>query len=759
MKIEKLKKIMLKLMCKNIFYLSFFLFLCFVKSNAQNYLIDKKKLNDSVILDQQIIILTESLLKDFQSSNKLDSIEKRIYFNLVLDNYSYIEKDIKLYRRTLSKEEWEKQLFFLVEIYSNIKLSSIKKNNTFNHISKKIISKSFANLSDNDFIKLDKLLIKPEKIKIQFNDFISNINSDTLSYNQAFNLIKIYQNYKINLLIGNEILNKYKILNKAKFKIETRDVKLNNDIILTATIITKKKSKSKLPVILTNNIYAGYNDTLVAKRAAINNYIGVVFNPRGKRNNLDENNPFENEAEDLFEIIDWISKQKWCNGKIGMLGGSYSGFSQWATTKKMHPALKTIVPQVAVGIGAIDFPMCNNVFMSYSLQWINYVTNNNLTDRSDFFDFNKWNNVNEKWFQSGKKFRDLDSISGKKSIIFQKWLDHPSYDNYWKSMIPFKEDYSKINIPILTITGYYDIDQKGALYYLREHFKYHRNPNHYLVIGPFNHSTAQTQTQNTLYGYTLDSVARISMLDISYEWFDHILKNKSKPKLLKDKINFQIMDTNKWKHVESIDKTSNNSIKFYLKNNINNESVFTKPNTIESNNQIIDFKNRESNNDYYHYSEKDSTYISKNTLVFISEELEKDVIISGSFEGEIKVIINKKDFDFNLNMMQIEPTGDLFNLSSFKGRASYLHNSYERKLLTPNEKQILPISTYNTDFISKKIIKGSKIILFVSVNFNKEDQINYGTGKDVSDESILDANEPLEIQWFNDSYIKIPTID
>jgi hypothetical protein len=35
-------------------------------------------------------------------------------------------------------------------------------------------------------------------------------------------------------------------------------------------------------------------------------------------------------------------------------------------------------------------------------------------------------------------------------------------------------------------------------------------------------------------------------------------------------------------------------------------------------------------------------------------------------------------------------------------------------------------------------------------------QINYGTGKDVSDETIADAGEPLEIRWFGDSFIDLP---
>jgi hypothetical protein len=90
--------------------------------------------------------------------------------------------------------------------------------------------------------------------------------------------------------------------------------------------------------------------------------------------------------------------------------------------KKLHPALKTIVPQVAVGIG-IDYPAQNNIFMSYMLQWIQYVTNNKLTDEVDFANAVKWDSINTKWYKSGKSFRSLDTISGKPSKIFQDgWI-------------------------------------------------------------------------------------------------------------------------------------------------------------------------------------------------------------------------------------------------------------------------------------------------------------------------------------------------
>jgi len=83
------------------------------------------------------------------------------------------------------------------------------------------------------------------------------------------------------------------------------------------------------------------------KKSIDKGYIGAIAYTRGKRYSPDEIFPYEHEANDAYDIIDWLSKQQWCDGRIGMFGGSYNGFTQWAATKKLHPALQTIVPYVS----------------------------------------------------------------------------------------------------------------------------------------------------------------------------------------------------------------------------------------------------------------------------------------------------------------------------------------------------------------------------------------------------------------------------
>lgn len=62
-------------------------------------------------------------------------------------------------------------------------------------------------------------------------------------------------------------------------------------------------------------------------------------------------------------------------------------------------------------------------------------------------------------------------------------------------------------------------------------------------------------------------------------------------------------------------------------------------------------------------------------------------------------------------------------------------------------------STYYT---ARQLQKGSRIIIVLGINKNANWQINYGTGKEVSEESIKDAKENLKIKWMGESRIKIP---
>jgi predicted acyl esterase len=192
------------------------------------------------------------------------------------------------------------------------------------------------------------------------------------------------------------------------------------------------------------------------------------------------------------------------------------------------------------------------------------VTNNKETDYGKFQDVQYWTNQYKQWYSSGNSFRALDSIEGRTHPIFQKWLQHPNYDAYWQNMIPGGSEFARINIPVLTTTGYYDVDQAGAFHYFQQHYAHNKNANHVLLIGPYDHGSAQNRATSEIMGYPIDSVANIDIVQLSYEWFDYVLKNGARPALLKNKINYQVMGSNEWRHAASLRHISNDTMTFYL---------------------------------------------------------------------------------------------------------------------------------------------------------------------------------------------------
>lgn len=513
-------------------------------------------------------------------------------------------------------------------------------------------------------------------------------------------------------------------------------------IDISAVVVRKKTNKKPLPAILFyTTYYQGTGDNIFGKRSADKDYVGIVAYARGIRTNLKDYAPYEHEGTDIYDIIDWISKQSWCNGSVGMFGGSYTGFSQWATAKKLHPALKTIVPQVAVMPG-YDAPMENNVPFGGILGWANdNIYKNKPYSRDLVFD----------WFNSGASFKSLDTLGGQPNPIFQKWLKHPAYDNYWQSMVPTPSEYAKINIPVLSTTGYYDGSQIGAIQYFKLHTKHNKNANHYFVIGPYDHWGGQRRPAKNLMGYEIDSVANVNMMNLAYDWLDYVLKGKPKPELLKDKVNYQVMGTNEWKHSSKLEKINNDTLTFYLdKTNL----ISSKPKKKGFQKQTIDFKDRENQNNYYTPSIIFDTLDVSNGLVFTTETFQNDFTINGSFSGNLWATINKRDMDVSMALYELMPDGKYFFLTRYVGRASFAKDNTKRQLLRPNKKEKIPFD--NTRFVSKKINKGSQLVILLNINKHPFEIINYGSGKPVSEETINDAGKPLEIKWHNDSYIKIP---
>lgn len=519
----------------------------------------------------------------------------------------------------------------------------------------------------------------------------------------------------------------------------------------------------KLTTLLGFTIYANddwsYAD---AKKMAAHGYAGMVSYTRGKGSSTAAIQPFEHDGDDVRTVIDWISKQTWGDGRVGMFGGSYSAFTQWAAAKKMPAALKAMATSASTAPG-IDVPMEGNVFMNFMYPWIPYVTNNRSLDDAAYGDTQRWQKLDHSWYQRGLAYHELDRIDGIDNPLHRRWLQHPAYDSYWQSMIPYRQEFSQINIPILTTTGYFDGAQVGALYYFREHTRYLPNADHTLLIGPYNHFAMQAGVAMNESGYTVDEVARLDLQALRLQWFDHQFKGTAKPALLKDRVNYQVMGANIWKHVHTLADMQQGQTDYYPGCDqlvaITYCQLLQKPGKQRKPIRlVVDMAKRDDITSYQDNSQRVSkTLTPRNALLFLSAPLQKTTEISGLFAGHLEFIVNKKDLDLLVTVYEQMPDGDYFELASFMRRASYAKNRSQRQLLQPGKRQVI-------DFLAERITSrqaqaGSRIIISIGIPKQPDLQINYGSGKDVSDESIADAAAPIQLQLLDGSYIRLPLAD
>jgi putative CocE/NonD family hydrolase len=529
---------------------------------------------------------------------------------------------------------------------------------------------------------------------------------------------------------------------------------------ISAVIVRRADVTIPQPTALQFTIYAQPQvDAQRMEYAADRGYVAVTAYSRGKGDSPDAIAPYEFDGQDAAGVIDWIARQPWSNGQVGMYGGSYNGFTQWAATKWMPRALKTIVPWVAQNPGD-GLPMQNNVFLLVNYPWVYYVTDNKLLDDAAYTD-PRFKALNDRWYASGVSYRNVDTIAGRSNPWLRKWLDHPSDDAYWQAMLPYKQEFARIDIPVLAITGYYDDGQVSALNFIRDLYAYNPRANGYVVIGPWDHlGTQHAHKDDVLRGYRIDPAGQIDTPKLTFDWFDYVMRGGPKPALLADRINYEVMGANRWAHAPSLDAMSAKTVTFYLSATSAGGRYRLlsrrKPAKLALLRELVDFADRESTHDNDTYP--DPIVGKKPDLsrgfAFGTPPLPRAMTLSGSFSGTVRATVNKRDLDFGAVLYQIQSDGQLFELSYFIGRASYARDMSERELLTPGRVTSIPFS--GSYVASRFLAKGSRLLLTLDVNKNAFAEIDYGTGAEVADEDIKDAKEPLQVSWLTDSFVRVP---
>jgi len=525
---------------------------------------------------------------------------------------------------------------------------------------------------------------------------------------------------------------------------------------LNATLYTPKGRQAPAPCVFTLTPYI--SDSLHERGVYFASH-GTTFlsiDARGRGNSEGTFRPFIQEARDGYDVVEWLAVQPYCNGKVAMCGGSYNGYNQWATAKEFPPHLTTIVPAAAAYCG-VDFPMRNNIFYPFLLQWLTWTSGRTAQERI-FSDRVFWSTLFSEWHHSGRAFNDLDAILAHPAPVFQEWLRHPEPDDYWDAYNPTADQYARIRIPILTVTGSYDDDQPGALEHYQRHLAAAGSPvetQHYLIIGPWDH--AGTRLPRPQFGgLTFGPASLLDLQALHLEWYDWTLRNGPKPSFLQKPVAYYVMGRECWRYADTLEAITARHVPYFLDSAGNATGIFSSgylgpaaagtgppdrytydPRT--PNGPEVEAETRADGG-----SLTDQTVImalSGRLLVYHSAPFEQETEISGFFRLSAWISLDCPDTDFFVSVHEICTDGSSIRLTTDAMRARYRKGLRTPRLIETDAPLLYVFDRFT--FVSREIKRGHRLRLVIAplgrLVESTFTQKNYNGGGVVAEESREDG--------------------
>jgi putative CocE/NonD family hydrolase len=314
------------------------------------------------------------------------------------------------------------------------------------------------------------------------------------------------------------------------------------------------------PVIL---LRTPYNRALLTDYGAYYSgygYAVVVQDVRGRFGSEGRWQPFLNEGRDGYDTVEWIAAQQWSTGKVGMIGGSYSGSVQFAAAVERPPHLAAIVPNITPAMPFDGLPYQGGVLqLGWAVRWTDIMENartgRDLAARLEAARSRDWTDE-----LAALPVRGLDRrVIGKSVGYWADWLEHNSNDDYW-APVRYLEGLSDLDMPVLVQSGWFDPGTRGSKLAYRE---LEKGPggSRRLIIGPWSHSD---RGGRFLAGEDMGTAADIDLFAEYRAWFDHWLRGEQDSRQVGSSVDLYLMGSNRWLEGNSYPLEGTESVAFYL---------------------------------------------------------------------------------------------------------------------------------------------------------------------------------------------------
>ncbi|MBW2370271.1 MAG: CocE/NonD family hydrolase, partial [Deltaproteobacteria bacterium] len=463
-------------------------------------------------------------------------------------------------------------------------------------------------------------------------------------------------------------------------------IPMRDGVGLSAEVYLPPEENGVYPAILIRSPYG--NDKSEYDRLRLQAYVdagfAVVYQMvRGRGKSGGEFSFFFAEGQDGYDTIEWIAAQPWCNGRVGMDGGSYLGTAQYLAARMRPPHLVCILPSVPAGDFFNEIPYIGG---GLQLDWA--VTWNVALDGIDVED------REEEIYRLMKTVRPLKALGKRIGItgkLFYDVLDRDVFIDRLKDLYFTSAHFKAIeSLPVMTVTSWFDGDQAGSLFYwdgIEKNFADKRNA--FLIIGPWDHAGCYLGGEPKKGLLEFGETARLDTLAERIVFFESYLKQTDGGLSHVPRVRLFVTGINQWRDFDQYPPASTIT-PYYLHSggNANTSQEDGRLSTVTPADEAVDTFCYDPNNpvDYQQYGEDVSTVeLRPDILVFTTDPLKAPVEIIGKIHMILHAASDALDTDFVVRIIDVFPDGRPVNLSHGRGviRARYRNSFETAELLKP----------------------------------------------------------------------------
>ena len=520
-------------------------------------------------------------------------------------------------------------------------------------------------------------------------------------------------------------------------------------------------------------------------KVAQNGFALVIQDTRGRFTSEGEFYCFVDDIEDGYDTVEWAASQPWSNGRIGMVGASYVGATQWLAATTRPPHLVTLVPNVTASNYHDGWTYQGGAFeLAFNVSWtLNQLTLANFPTQSKAKGIPQDRQPGLLKAVDGMTdayrslpLKDLPYLKDGLAPYYYDWLAHPDFDDYWKRLC-IEDQHSNITTPALHIGGWYDIFLGGTIRNFLGMRKSGATEDarrgQKLIIGPWEHSAKGGSMAGSHYfGVAADANA-LGLDDIHLRWYDYWLNGMDNGILSEPPVKIFVMGDDVWRDEQDWPLARAQDTRFFLHSG-------GKANSRHGDGSLGVEGPGDEPADVFLYNPADpvptvggalccNPYFAANgafdqndiesradVLVYSTPPLEREVEVTGPVTVTLWAATSATDTDFTAKLVDVCEDGCARNLTDGIIRARYRNSMSHPEPVEPGTPVCYTIDLWATSNVFKA---GHRIRLEISSsNFPRFDR-NTNTGNLIAaDSELKPALQTVLHAGQHASYVTLPIV-